>query len=578
MPSRKAFYFFQLWIRRVVIIILFITFLGSFAGESKSFAQARANSAVIDKPKILVRGDYDYPPYEFTQNGEPTGFNVDLMRTIAKVMGYEVEIRLGPWNEVRSDLENKRIDVLTGMYYSEERSKLVDFSAPHISVGSGLFVRKDSNIGSLEEMRGKAILVQNGDIMHDYLKRVGLTDQIIPITEPVEALRMLASGQYDGVLLSSLIQGLYFTKEYGLSNLKAIHTNLQAQRYCFAVSKGNLTLLQDLNEGLNILHRTGQYDEIYNRWFGIYEQNLLERNLYILWVVLVASALLILSLLWSWSLRKQVALRTAALARSEEKYRILNAELERRVIERTRQLEESTHEIETFTYSVSHDLRAPLRAINGYSLMLAEEYAELLSPEAQHLLARTQQNTRQMARLIDDLLTFIQIGRQKLVQQIISPELLVRQAMEELSKEQEGRPVEFVLGDLPNCEADPGLIKLVFSHLLSNALKFTRDRPIARIEVGFLSQSSPQGSASGLTELESGCFFVRDNGAGFDMRYVDKLFGVFQRLHSPREYEGTGIGLANVQRIINRHGGRIWAQSEINQGATFYFTLGKIQT
>ncbi len=250
--------------------------------------------------------------------------------------------------------------------------------------------------------------------------------------------------------------------------------------------------------------------------------------------------------------------------RAEEEVRSLGRELEQRVIERTAELEAANKELGSFSYSVAHDLRAPLRAMDGFSRILAEEHATQLSEQAQHYLVMVRENALHMGRLVDDLLRLSGLGRQVIRKQRVMPAVLVRQALEDLSGEQEGRQVEITIGDLPECEADPALLKLAFVNLLDNALKFTRKRDVAVIQIG--SQVSGDKTSENI-------YFVKDNGVGFDMQYVDKLFGVFQRLHSAEEYKGTGVGLAIVQRIITRHGGRVWGEAEIDKGATVYFTL-----
>jgi PAS domain S-box-containing protein len=225
------------------------------------------------------------------------------------------------------------------------------------------------------------------------------------------------------------------------------------------------------------------------------------------------------------------------------------------------ELEAAYKELEAFSYSVSHDLRAPLRAVDGFSRILLDDYLADLSGEAKDYLLRVRANTERMGQLIDDLLAFSRLSRQPLAKQTIQPADVVHHVWDDLRAEWDARRVDVVIGDLPACEADPRLLRQVWLNLLSNALKFTRRREAPRIEVGSERQNADRA------------YFVKDNGVGFDMRYADKLFGVFQRLHSSEDYEGTGVGLAIVQRIIHRHGGRVWAEAAVDNGATFYFTL-----
>jgi PAS domain S-box-containing protein len=273
-----------------------------------------------------------------------------------------------------------------------------------------------------------------------------------------------------------------------------------------------------------------------------------------------------------WSLRRDEQGRPAAILetnnditereRREQEIRALNEELGKR----TAELEIINKELEAFAYSISHDLRAPLRHMAGFTELLQKNTASLLNEKNQRYLKMILESAQRMGNLIDDLLAFSRIGRAETHKTMVSLDQLVEEALTEVRQDTEGRNIVWKVGRLPAWYGDRSMLRLVFVNLISNAVKFTRTRSQAEIEIGCMNR-----------EQDQVVVFIRDNGVGFDMKYVSKLFGVFQRLHTPETFEGTGIGLATVQRIVHRHGGRAWTEGLVDKGATFYFSLSKSQ-
>jgi signal transduction histidine kinase len=270
-----------------------------------------------------------------------------------------------------------------------------------------------------------------------------------------------------------------------------------------------------------------------------------------------------------------------ALRQVEDQVRRLNAELEERVHQRTTQLEAANQELEAFSYSVSHDLRAPLRGISGFSKALMEDYAAQLDEQGQHYLKRIDTAAAHMGDLIDDMLSLARVTRTEMTYRAVDLSALAQAVAAELRKTNPDRRVDLTIAPNITAQGDERLLRIMMENLLGNAWKYTSKQPSAHVQFHATTMGALQSKAtdfSPTTDLssvksEARVFFVRDDGAGFDMKYADRLFGAFQRLHTSREFEGTGIGLATVQRIIRRHGGRVWAEAAVGRGATFYFTL-----
>jgi two-component system sensor kinase len=257
-----------------------------------------------------------------------------------------------------------------------------------------------------------------------------------------------------------------------------------------------------------------------------------------------------------------IVLMVALLTERIEKVRrlrTLNSELTRETVK----LEDANNELEAFAYSVSHDLRVPLRAIDGFSRIVIEDYEKDLDEEGVRLLNVVRDNTKKMGQLIDDILLLSRAGRQEMKISELDMSSLAKNIYADFDQDTKGRTVIFSVDDIPRAMGDRALLTQVFTNLIGNAIKFTGDKDISKIEVGFKDAK------------DDNIYYVKDNGAGFDMKYYDKLFGLFQRLHTQEEFQGTGVGLSIVQRIVSRHGGRVWGKGELDKGATIYFSLPK---
>ncbi len=282
------------------------------------------SSSLYSIEKIKMRGDHNYPPFEYIDDaGNPAGFNIEIVKAVAEIMNLDISIQLGPWDKARRELEKGEIDALAGMYKTKERDKIVDFSIPHLVVSYAIFVRKNSDIKSLNDVRDRLIIVQKDDLGNDYVRQKQLTHKIIEKGDWEDTLKSLSEGEGDCAIVSRL-QGLRLINKLGIKNLKSVGPPIIQRKYCIAVKEGDYKLLAKINEGLSLIKTTGKYEKIYEKWFGIYEKNSLNKKLkYLAGIIFILIVIAGTGFLWSWSLRKSVAVKTRELQESEEKFRII---------------------------------------------------------------------------------------------------------------------------------------------------------------------------------------------------------------------------------------------------------------
>ena len=310
------------------LLILTCILSGLVFVATGGFLQAEITATAPSAKTIIVKSDHNFPPYEFVKDGVSTGYNIEIIRAVAKNMGMEVQISLGPWNAVRAELEQGHIDAIAGMFYSEERDKLVDFSQPYIKVFHSVFAQTDSGIESFADLKDKKVVVQQGDIMNDYLVQVGITGDILTVESPEKALRMLAAGKSDAAVLGKL-QGLYLSRQYRLEDVAAVGVPFAPRSYCVAVKEGDSALRERFNEGLAIIRATGEYQEIYNKWFGDLQVPSLYEKWYPVGILFMAGLgiLLLIAMVWLWTLRIKVDSRTKELRDELRQRKIAEARL-----------------------------------------------------------------------------------------------------------------------------------------------------------------------------------------------------------------------------------------------------------
>lgn len=570
---------------RCAVLLSSVTFL--LAGARASEAQP-LESMVEGQAHVVVGADRDYPPYEFLdRSGKPAGYNCDLTRAIGEVMGMSIEFRFGKWSEMRKGLMSGEIDALQGISYSDERARDLDFAPPHAIVHHAIFARRETPpVSSLDELRGKKVIVFKGGIMDETLTRRGMGADVVRTAAPEDALRLLASGQHDYVALA-LLPGIYITRELQLTNVSPVARRVLAERYGYAVKKGNLELLARFNEGLAILKKTGRYDAIHAQWLGVLEPQgigmatiLKYGSLALLPFLLVLGG----TVAWSRSLQNLVAQRTESLAlevaerkRSEEQLRLNQQQLVQA---------DKMAALGVLVSGVAHEINNP----NGYILLnmpilkaafldaiealdrhrdalggdftLAGIPYSRMREELPHMLDEMLAGGRRIKHIVADLKDF---ARREDAPTLEPLDLngVVRAAVRlvDNSIQKATRHFELDLApDLPKVRGNGQRIEQVVVNLLLNACQAVPD-PDRGIRV-----RSRRDASRGEVVLE-----VIDDGVGIPAENIPRLADPF--FTTKRETGGTGLGLSVSVGIVKEHGGRLEFGSEVGKGTTATLSL-----
>jgi polar amino acid transport system substrate-binding protein len=540
---------------------------------------------VAEWPSVIVGGDDNYPPYEFLDgNGKPAGFNVELTRAIAEVMGMDVKIRLGPWGDMRKALANGEVDILQGMVFTEERTREVDFAPPHAIVYQTIWSRKGEEIRSLRDLRGKEVIVMRQSIMHDFLLKNNLDAAYVQVDSLGDALRLLASGRHDAALVAKL-PGQYLAKELGLTNIVPQARPLLAQKYGYAVRKGNSELLDRFSEGLAIIKRNGQFQAIQQKWLGVLEPPRFPWERIVRYGAMVVVPLLLVlggTVLWSRTLQKRVNQRTMELAREvAEKERALE---DLRIHQDKLVQADKLASLGTLLSGVAHEINNPnalimlnmprfIEAFQAGQPILEEYYREhgdfmcgclkysRMREELPLMLEETFNGARQIRRIVDDLKGFARrddsggAGTFDLNDVVRAA---VRLADNTLS--QATRRLSLNYADrLPAILGSAHRIEQVVVNLLLNACQALEDSD-RRIVV---TTSCDDGGRAVLT--------VEDEGRGISPEHLPHLLDPF--FTTKRESGGTGLGLWVSAGIVKEHGGSLSFAPAAGRGTVVTLTL-----
>jgi signal transduction histidine kinase len=562
----------RLWI----FFILFLDISFCFASSEQmdvSFLTESEQAWLRKHPVLRLGIDAMYSPIEFSDfQGQYSGIAGNYVSILEKKLGIRFKlVHYQNRNDLLNGLRSHEADVAPAMARTSERSKYILFTDPYVYLPLVIIARQSVteslNLDGLSGMR--VSIVQSHAIEH-YLRQHYPTIKLDPVDTVEMGLKKVSFGVVDAYV-GDVATVTYWITKTQITNLRIAGETGMNYEICFGVRNDWSILRSILDKTLKQIPED-ENEAIFRKWVRLEPLPIISNRQLLIGILIaltVVGLLLALFFAWTRSLKRMVHQRTMELnhelaerRRAEDEVRKLNNELESRVSARTAELAMANKELESFSYSVSHDLRTPLRSLDGFSQILLENYGPQLDEQGKNHLNRIRAASQRMAQLIDDMIKLARITRDRMEITKIDLSRMATSIFYEIQQNYPGRKIEMVIEPGLEVRADEVLMEVALRNLLENACKFTQKIPVAKIEFG-----------SEVVD-ETRAYFVRDNGVGFNMAYVAKLFKPFQRLHTDEEFEGTGIGLAIVQRVISRHGGRVWALGEEDKGARFYFTLG----
>ncbi len=545
-----------------IVVIFFICLHINYAAAADNHPKPGKTPDRI----VTVGTDHDYPPFEYVdEQGSAQGFNIDLLKSIAETMGLTLKITTGPWKEIRSALENGQVNMVSGMYYSPERNMNVDFSVPFIQVHLSMFTRDDSGFHKISELKNKEIIVQTGDIMHDYVLSTQITPKIIEVDNTLDGIRLLASGKHDAALLPNL-QGQYFLRKYDIANIRAVQPVILGQKYCFAVTEGDRELIDMLDQGLSILKASGKYREIREHWFGVLEgTNYPLHYRTVLGILLCLILMLLISWFWTWTLRRLVRKKTRQLA--DELSERKQAEKEKEALEERLRQVHKMEAIGTLAAGIAHDFNNILSAIVGYAQLARQETDS--ETRAYKDMTAVLESADRAKKLIGQILTYSRGTKQE--QQAEHLSFLIKGGMQ-LLKTSLPANVEIITDLQAKNDLVPAYATQIHQILINLVINSAHAIGLnqGRIEIRLRNIELTQKTVS-VPPLMPGTYVeltLTDTGHGIDKSIQERIFDPF--FTTKQRGQGTGMGLSVVHGIVKDHGGQIQVKSRLNQGTSFH--------